>query len=701
MPASSFLPLALGPFVSGGMLAWGLVAAVPVVLHLLNRRRRQTIAWPAMQFLRAAIQRRSRNLQLWQWLLLLARVAAVLLIAAALANPILRQAASAPSRPPQTHVLVLDTSYSMQAVGDSGTTRFQTASDAAVQYCRSAAAGDRFLVVAMQAEPLAIVSRPSADVAAVQDEIRQLQAGHSPASLSATLALVERLTPANATPTLHAVFFTDAQQRTWQSASAGTARDAWQVLRQRATTLRIVDVTADDPTTAGNTTLSSLEAPSADRLTITARSDGVLGSGTQLNVSVDQQRIHSARLPFDDTADAWTDIAVMAEQRESVVEAELQADALSVDNRRWLVRRPQTVLRVLCLGSPQATRFLAAAMSAGGETVWDVQQATIEQSAELANEDVDLLMLCDLPRIEAPVAEAVQRVRARGGGVVWWLGPAAVPSAYATDAVPFRLAAPTDSDLYPLDPRGYQHPIAAPFAPYPQSGLLSTPIFRYWRLAPWQTAAKREVALGLGVDSAPFVLTIDQQRQRSVVVTSAPMVAQTDGRQPPWNALVAWPSLVPLVQEIAAWATTPLQASRTLQVDEVISAIVPRLDQVPKQVVAPDEEVLAVDVKTVDGEITWTAGVATLPGIYTLQFADQSRRRWAVNVDPDEGDLQTVDVSDLQKLAAEGEASPQTVVSQTPLAGDGYAWFRWLLAAAIVCLVAESLISRFALRWQT
>lgn len=703
MPASSFLPLALGPFISGGMLLWGLVAAVPIVLHLLKRRRRQTVAWPAMQFLLDAVQRRSRNIQLWQWLLLLARVAAVLLIAAALANPILRQAAPAPSRPPQTHVLVIDTSYSMMAIGASGETRFQTAIDSAIEYCGSAAQGDRFVVVAMQAEPLAIVSRPSADVGAVQQEIRRMQASYMSASLPATLSLVERLTPSSAAPELHAVFFTDAQQRTWQSAVDGAGRDAWQSLRQRAVKLQIVDVTADDPTTAGNATLSGLEAPAADRLTVAARSDGAQQSGTQLNVFVDEQSVHSARLPFNEAGDAWTDIAVLAEDHESVVRAELQEDGLSVDNTRWLVRRPQSVLRVVCLGTPQTTRFLAAAMSAGGETVWNVQQSTVQQWSEQANAEVDLLMLCDLPRIDPSVADAVQRVRSSGGGVVWWLGPAAEPSGYAVDSVPFRLSDPVESDLYPLDPRGYQHPIAAPFAPYPQSGLLSTPIFRYWRLSPPERADSGEMALGLGVDSAPFVLTFERQMQRSVVVTSAPMVAQAGGADPPWNALVAWPSLVPLVQEIAAWATAPLQASRTITVGDTVSATALRRDQVPQQVVAPDEEVLKVHTRTLDSGIEWNAGLAMLPGIYTLTFADQSQRRWAVNVDPDEGELRPVDVNALQKLATDDDLAPQAVqqpAAQTVSPRDGYKWFRWLLAAAMGCLVAESLISRFALRWQ-
>ncbi len=693
------------------MLLWGAVAAVPIVLHLLNRRRRQTIAWPAMQFLREAIQRRSRNVQLWQWLLLLARVVAVLLIAAALANPILRQAAPVAPRPPHTHVLVLDTSYSMQATGVSGASRFQTAVEAAIRYCQSTAPGDRFLVVAMQTEPFAIVSRPSANVAAVRAEISGLQSGFASASLPATLSLVKRLTSSTEIETLHVAFFTDAQRQTWQSAIDGAAVEAWQLLRQRAESVKVVDVTADDPTTDGNATLTGLEAPAADRLTVAARSDGVQGSGTQLNLFVDDQRVHAARLQFNEAQSAWTDIAVMAEDDSSVVRAELQEDALTVDNTRWLVRRPQRPLRVMCLGTPQTTRFLAAAMSAGGESVWNVQQATPQQltspqSVAATIADVDLLMLCDLSRVEPAVAGAIQAVRSRGGGVVWWLGPAAEPDGYVDAAVPFRLADPVERDLYPLDPIRYQHPIAAPFAPYPQSGLLSTPIFRYWRLTPGENDAASEVALALGTDRAPFVLAMDRRQQRSVVVTSAPMVAQTAATDPPWNALVAWPSLVPLVQEIAAWVTAPLHASPASQVGDALSATVAHAQQIPKHLVAPDGTKLPVRSEARDSGTLWTAGVAAEPGIYTLEFDGQSSRQWAVNVDPDEGRLQTVDVSSLQNLTSTDDSAGRAARddrSSGPISGEigyGQAWFRWLLAAAMACLAAELLISRFALRWQ-
>ena len=55
------------------MLAWGLTAAIPVVIHLWNRRQQQELRWAAMQFLAAAVRKETRRLRLEQWLLLALR----------------------------------------------------------------------------------------------------------------------------------------------------------------------------------------------------------------------------------------------------------------------------------------------------------------------------------------------------------------------------------------------------------------------------------------------------------------------------------------------------------------------------------------------------------------------------------------------------------------------------------------------------
>ena len=63
------------------LLLWALpMAAVPIIIHLLNRRRFQKIPWAAMEYLLAAMKRNRRRLRMEHWILLALRTLAVLLL---------------------------------------------------------------------------------------------------------------------------------------------------------------------------------------------------------------------------------------------------------------------------------------------------------------------------------------------------------------------------------------------------------------------------------------------------------------------------------------------------------------------------------------------------------------------------------------------------------------------------------------------
>lgn len=81
------LPLAVIPFVTPWLFAAGAACvSIPIVIHLLNRRRFRQRPWAAMQFLMAAWRRNVRRLKLQRLLLLLLRCLALLLLAAAIAQ---------------------------------------------------------------------------------------------------------------------------------------------------------------------------------------------------------------------------------------------------------------------------------------------------------------------------------------------------------------------------------------------------------------------------------------------------------------------------------------------------------------------------------------------------------------------------------------------------------------------------------------
>lgn len=74
-------------------IAGAIAAAGPIIIHLLNRRRFKTVSWAAMDFLREAIERNRKILQVRDILLLALRMLAVVLFGMVLARPFYKGAA--------------------------------------------------------------------------------------------------------------------------------------------------------------------------------------------------------------------------------------------------------------------------------------------------------------------------------------------------------------------------------------------------------------------------------------------------------------------------------------------------------------------------------------------------------------------------------------------------------------------------------
>ena len=77
-------------FVNFSLVFGSALVAVPIVLHLIMRRKPKTLEFPALRFLQARREMNQRRLKLRHLLLLLLRMAAIALLALALARPSLR-----------------------------------------------------------------------------------------------------------------------------------------------------------------------------------------------------------------------------------------------------------------------------------------------------------------------------------------------------------------------------------------------------------------------------------------------------------------------------------------------------------------------------------------------------------------------------------------------------------------------------------
>jgi hypothetical protein len=116
-------------------------AAVPALLHLLQRRQPPTLVFPAVRYLVDAEERHSRKLRLRNLLLLLLRTVLIAAIALAAARPVVPTALGS-THAPSALAVVLDHSLSSGAVVD-GEPRIAALQRAARAIGREAGAGDR------------------------------------------------------------------------------------------------------------------------------------------------------------------------------------------------------------------------------------------------------------------------------------------------------------------------------------------------------------------------------------------------------------------------------------------------------------------------------------------------------------------------------------------------------------------------------
>lgn len=126
---------------------FGLTAAsLPILIHLLNRRRLKRIRFPAVRFVMLSQKRISRSYRLRHWLLLALRTLAVILLALLLANPIFQTGAGLfAGSGPVSLVIVLDNSLSMTWSGEGN--GFKQAKEAARLLISSLNNGDRAALI--------------------------------------------------------------------------------------------------------------------------------------------------------------------------------------------------------------------------------------------------------------------------------------------------------------------------------------------------------------------------------------------------------------------------------------------------------------------------------------------------------------------------------------------------------------------------
>ena len=653
------------------------------MIHLWNKRRYREVSWAAIEYLLAAMRKNSRRMRIEQLLLLGVRTLIILLLVLAAAQPFLDQA-GLPFVPGQRtlKVLVIDGSYSM-GYKPTDKSRFERAKQLATGIVDESSQGDAFTLVLMSSPPAVIVGTPAVEPGDFVEEIENLKLPHGGADLPSTLAHVERICQSAESAGLERIevyFLTDLGRNTWvpelDDEEAADYRQRLQRLAQQASlavidpgpptkeNLAVTSVVANEPfvTTAREVSLSAQirnfgTQPKNHQL-VELYVDGRRVKETYVDVLPGEQSPLSFAHRFDTPGD-------------HVVEVRLEADLLDIDNRRWLSIPVKDHVRVLCVnGKPGSssmtgsTDYLALALNPdAGDVVTPgiVKPETIAESA-LVERDLthyDCIFLCNVAQFTSREARLLEGVLKRGGGLIFFLGDQVLSDRYnreltgeqGTRVLPARLDEVVSETRYHFDPLDYRHPLLKVFQGREQSGLLTTPVYRYFRLVV-DPESKARVALAFdGGDPAIVEETI--QRGRSILVATECSLSSIDPvSKKPWTTMPAWPSFVPLVQELVALAVRGQMSEHNVEVGQTLGE---SLEALPNRadVTLTNPAGERKDVRmTLDAHASrWSYGDTLESGVYHVELGVPIERdeAFAVNVDTAESDLTKIAPEELPR----------------------------------------------------
>jgi len=101
-------------------------AALPILIHLFNKRKTKTVSFSSIRFLKMLESKRIRQLRIYEYLLILIRTLFIIALVLAFARPTLKSSGTGTDEANVTAVIVLDDSYSMHSYAQS-LTYFQQA----------------------------------------------------------------------------------------------------------------------------------------------------------------------------------------------------------------------------------------------------------------------------------------------------------------------------------------------------------------------------------------------------------------------------------------------------------------------------------------------------------------------------------------------------------------------------------------------
>lgn len=712
------------PFVHPGLAGIALATGlIPILVHLINRRRHVRVRWAAMSFLLAAHRRSARRVRLEQWLLLLARIGVIVLLGLAVARPYLPASSILPLRSSRVHrVLLLDNSLSMKARTGDGRSRFELAKACAEKLLESFSRTDAVSIVTLSYPAEAVVAQAAYDRRFVRERLAAIEASErgtdTVGAVSRTLEILKTSQVAEGNRAVYLI--SDFPRDAWEEIAPDNPTAAVHAIRRLADALAdpAVDLTLVGvaPDAAENIALTRIATESPligvslpARIMVQVTNHGLSSvHDATLRVRRDNEIIRREPLPrlAPGTSTAVVITTVFSTPGTHLIEAKVSAsnlDALADDDARYLsieVRHTTPVL--LVDGRAGASRlagqagYLATALApnvmSAPSTLLEPKVITEPELAGEALADYDVVVLCNIQRLPADTWKRLEVFAGGGGGLMIFGGDLVSTDNYnrygyaeGAGLIPGRVGRPVAMPPDPATSNSFKldrltHPIVAEFHGVAESGLFTARVEQY---LPIEIDPRRgEVVLEYTNGEAALVASAFGAGRVLLCTTTANM---------DWTNLPAKGDYVSLMLNAMAYLSPRHGEHRNVLVGQTFrERLTPAQSSLPLGIISsgpatsqpslvPDGEALALEY----GPIEHAGAVVVSIGAET--------RTVAANVDPAESELVAADEHELRRAVDRPLrlASAATVVAEEPVSARSTELASLVLYLVVGLLFAE------------
>jgi hypothetical protein len=694
-----------------------LAAAIPVVLHMINRQRAKDLPFSTLRFLQLSVQKTRRKKRIHDILLMVLRAAVLLLIAAGLAKPTVTSLSSLWGGANSAAAIILDNSASMGTI-DRDRPRFDTASTAAVQILDELKDGDEaalFLTGGPAFPELGKMFR-------TQEQIRQILAqsrvSYQRADLANEVQRARALLAKSAAANKQIYVITDMQKVSWEN-----WKDTASAADEETLKIPIIFIDCnrapkpnvavqgleleDDAPVAGLPVKASVEllntSPVSQQRVVELYVDGNKESSSpQLDLPPEGRVKHDFHFTFKGGGLHRGEVRLAGE------------DGSKYDDRRFFAQEVGQSVSVAVVKEKRHeipylddAFYLENALSAGQSVGWAIRTTTLV-AENLPNEPLANYKVIFCVNLPAPDADAARRLRdyvTEGGNLVWIAGDNVDAEAYN------RMNEQAGDQLLPAplldirtpgseDNRDSWH-INSLDKQYPPLGRLVEPsslyesvlVYKHVRMA---TAENAEVRILARLDDGEPLLAMRNVGQGNVLMLGT-------GVHVGWTNLPLRPIFLPLIARLTFELSGVEQSRHTALAGAPLVLKFEKAQQpIGVEVLTPAGETMRLTTKSLEdnkGQIFRYADTYEI-GIYLLRLLDAARAApiaYTVNVDPEEFEPAKIEREELQNKFAK---TPLIFADNPDDLSATFAWLKegkslWglFLTVVLIALVFETFVS--------